>query len=219
MRTSVAYGVHSSPPIIQRTMRLTSTKSALYCTTSAAADANIDTVTPARISVAGGSVVPTRPICQTTATAASAPTTAAALTPAVPATCVTPSRIASTAASDAPDDTPSVNGSASGFRSTAWNAQPAPASAAPHSSAATTRRSRTSNTSPFVSSLQIASSGSTATPPPGPPLPTSGASTVTSAHTTPQPTRIAVNRRASSRLPPPTKLTGTGSWIETSRDH
>ena len=63
--------------------------------------------------------------------------------PAPPNARSTPNRIASTAASELPDEMPSVNGSASGLRSSACSAQPAPASAPPTSSDASTRGSRT----------------------------------------------------------------------------
>ena len=50
--------------------------------------------------------------------------------------------IASIAPSDAPAETPSVNGVASGLRSIAWKTTPAAASAAPTSAPASTRGSR-----------------------------------------------------------------------------
>src|SRR5688572_12044524 len=53
-----------------------------------------------------------------------------------------PKMIASIAPSDAPAETPSVNGVASGFRSSAWNTTPADASVAPTIAAAMTRGRR-----------------------------------------------------------------------------
>src|SRR5689334_12356992 len=74
-RVTVAYVVHSRPPIIQRNMRETSENEDVYWTASDAAEQNIDTVTPARMSVAGGSASPTRARRHTIATAAIAPMT------------------------------------------------------------------------------------------------------------------------------------------------
>ena len=55
---------------------------------------------------------------------------------------VAPKVMAIIAPSEAPAETPSVNGVASGFRSSAWNTTPAPASVAPTIAAASTRGRR-----------------------------------------------------------------------------
>jgi hypothetical protein len=124
-------------------MWVTSVKSLVYWISTEADEQNIDIVTPASTSVAGGRCLPIRASRHTTSSVPAAPTSAAPPTPATPNAPSIPSRIASTAASDAPDEIPSVNGSASGLRSSACSAQPAPASAAPTTIAASARGMRT----------------------------------------------------------------------------
>src|SRR5262245_58550037 len=82
----------------------------------------------------------------TTAVAAAAPAKLAAETVENgPIVKVPPNTITTIAPSDAPADTPSVNGVASGFRSKAWKTTPAAARAAPTSAPAITRGSRATN--------------------------------------------------------------------------
>ncbi len=92
----------SSPPIIQRSMRLTSAKSLVYWTSTEAALQNIDTVMPASSSVAGGSARPVRAGSRTITAAIvpAAPASAAAArpSPARRASPSSPSRIAITGA-------------------------------------------------------------------------------------------------------------------------
>ena len=149
--------------------------------------------------------MPTRASRATIASVAVAPINAATPTPVPPNAPSMPQRIASTAASELPDEIPSVNGSASGLRSNACSAQPAPASAPPTSSEPSTRGIRTHRIACIGESGSNAPSPSTSRWRPARSLatPSSGATTATitahAAHIASAPTnRRAVNRRAAA---------------------
>jgi hypothetical protein len=102
--------------------------------------------------------------------------------------------ITSIAPSEAPADTPSVKGVASGLRSSAWSTTPADASAAPTSAPASTRGRRAMNRI-WASTLDAkGSDGSRARRRLIGVLPTSGASTQTTNASTPNPDTVSTRR-------------------------
>ena len=166
MPSRAAY-CHVAParlPIIQNTADRNDSTSAKVRNSRIAALPNAPTITPASSSVCGSSTRPGAVATRnTSSTAEMAPTNAAVGITQAPSW----SRCSTTAATDpvaAPLDTPRMNGSASGFRSSAWNVMPESANAAPHSAASTTRGARRPRTMARVRSSPSPSSARTMSP-------------------------------------------------------
>src|ERR1051325_2023221 len=114
-------------------------------TSEMAAETIAATAIPASSNVATCTVGPTRDSRYTARPVARAPRKATTGTPSPASAAPPPPRVTTIAPSAAPEDTPMMAGSASGFRNNPWNTAPAVASAAPTSAASSTLGSRSWN--------------------------------------------------------------------------